>query len=140
MFFKKYKEQIKELMDDRDSLTADLIKQRNKIKLLESQKEALIKERHVQLEKETNYELKIEKLENKLFEREQLRRKAAGKLGGLASYNKKLQQELKQSKQEFVKILESLNKENQSLKNRIQPPTLSDLQYPRIKRLKKKKN
>ena len=139
MFFKKYKEQIKELMDDKDLLTADLIKQRNKIKLLESQKEVLIRERESLLKKEKIQELKLKDLEDKLFEREQLRRKAASKLGGLVAYNKKLKEELTQSKQEFVKILEGLNKENQSLKNRLQPPKLSDLQYPRNKKLKNKK-
>jgi len=122
MIFKKYKEQIKELKNDRDSLTVDLIKQRNKIKLLESQKEALIKECEIQLEKERDYELKIQKLDNKLNERELLRRKTASKLGGLASSNKKLKQEIEQLKQEFAKILEGLNKENQSLKNKLHPP------------------
>lgn len=137
MFSKKYKDEIKDLKDDIDLLTANLINQRNKIKLLESQKEALIKERQSLLEKEPNYELRIKNLEEKLYEREQLRRKAAGKLGGLASSNKKLKQEIEQIKQEFAKILESLNKENKSLKARLQPPKLSDLQYPRNKKLKK---
>lgn len=74
-------------------------------------------------------------MNNKLLERERLRRKSAGKVGGLRSRIVSLEKELQFTKEELIKIIEKQNKEINHLKNQISPPTLSEIRNGRRKRI-----
>lgn len=70
-----------------------------------------------------NYESKINLLEKNIQHKEILRRKVAGKVGGLTRYNNKLLSE----KSDMMQLINNLIEENQKLKNSKKRPNINEI-------------
>ena len=154
MFFiskRKLQEKIDKLQEEMDNQVIEILSLEKKLSATEKEKKVINKElidlknEKFNLEKdlkkkniiinqfEINFQKdkdKIEKLNDKLIQKELLRRKAAGKIGGLtASYNKVCKE-----KKALLEIIQSQEQEKRKLKCRISPPTIEELKAGRKKR------